>query len=160
MVDINDIKKLPLASHQEHLKSEALIHPLNKLEHEKVSFGHKLAESTVKAVGSWKFIFIQTILIVVWSCINIIAWAEHWDPYPFILLNLFLTIQAAYTAPIIMMGQNRQAARDRLEAHNDFLLNIKAEKEIQMLSAEVQKQQQLLEEILKKVSITQDTSGT
>jgi len=134
------------------VKSTTTINNLNVLDSEKVSVGHKFAESTVKAVGSWKFIFIQTILILIWSGINILAWMEHWDPYPFILLNLFLTIQAAYTAPIIMMGQNRQAARDRLEAHNDFLINIKAEKEIQALSQQMEKQELILKKILQIVS--------
>jgi uncharacterized membrane protein len=64
---------------------------------------------------------------------NILAWVHQWDPYPFILLNLFLSMQAAYAAPVIMMSQNRQAARDRLEAHNDFLLNQKAEVEVRLL---------------------------
>jgi len=67
------------------------------------------------------------------SGINIIAWAKHWDPYPFILMNLFLSLQAAYTAPIIMMSQNRLAARDRIEAHQDFIINQKAEEEVRAI---------------------------
>src|SRR5476649_1256375 len=96
---------------------------LNDLENKTISKQHKIAEAVVKVIGSWNFIVIQTIILICWSILNIIAAFEHWDPYPFILLNLILSLQAAYAAPIIMMSQNRQAERDRLEAHNDYLIN-------------------------------------
>jgi len=72
-------------------------------------------------------------LLGIWALLNVTAWMRHWDPYPFILMNLVLSLQAAYTAPMIMMSQNRQAARDRIEAHNDYEINLKAETEIQAI---------------------------
>ncbi|MGC4192502.1 MAG: DUF1003 domain-containing protein [Thermomicrobiales bacterium] len=60
-------------------------------------------------MGSWRFIIIQTAILISWIALNVIGWTHHWDPYPFILLNLALSFQAAYSAPIIMMSQNRQA---------------------------------------------------
>lgn len=72
-------------------------------------------------------------LLTLWVILNITAWIRHWDPYPFILMNLVLSLQAAYTAPMIMMSQNRQAARDRIEAHNDYEVNQKAEAEIRAI---------------------------
>ena len=127
--------------------ADSTIQCLNDLEAQKTSKGHRLAEWTVQMVGSWKFIIIQSALLVVWTIVNIVAWFEHWDPYPFILLNLFLALQAAYTGPVIMMTQNRQAARDRLEAHNDYLINIKAEQEIRTLLKHLNAQSQAIEEL-------------
>src|SRR5262249_17926522 len=73
------------------------------------TFGDRVADLVAAAVGSWTFIIIQTLLLTAWVVINVIGWVEHWDPYPFILLNLLLSFQAAYASPIIMMSQNRQA---------------------------------------------------
>ena len=83
---------------------------------------------------------------------NILAFINHWDPYPFILLNLFLSLQAAYIAPIIMMSQNRQAERDRLEAHNDYNINLKAEEEVRIILEHLENQNIALEEIFKTIS--------
>jgi uncharacterized membrane protein len=72
-------------------------------------------------------------LLSLWAALNVTAWVRHWDPYPFILMNLVLSLQAAYTAPMIMMSQNRKADRDRIEAHVDFEVNLKAETEIRVI---------------------------
>jgi len=92
-------------------------------------------------------IIIQSAILISWATLNVIAWINHWDPYPFILMNLFLSLQAAYTAPVLMMSQNRLAARDRLEAHNDFLINQKAEHEIRVILEHLEAQNQALLEI-------------
>ena len=84
-------------------------------------------------MGSWSFIIIQTILVVLWMVLNIVGIINHWDPYPFILLNLLFSTQAAYAAPIIMMAQNRQNDRDRIQALEDFSTNVGAKKEIEEL---------------------------
>lgn len=92
-----------------------------------------MADKFTRTLGSWRFIIIQSILLISWIILNIIAWINHWDPYPFILLNLALSFQAAYAAPIIMMSQNRIEERDRKKAEMDFATNKKAEKEIQQV---------------------------
>lgn len=97
------------------------------------TLGERISDVVAATVGSWKFIIIQSTLLVVWLILNIIAGINHWDPYPFILLNLMLSFQAAYTAPIIMMSQNRQAIIDRLEAKHDYEINMKSELEIELL---------------------------
>ncbi len=84
-------------------------------------------------MGSWRFIIVQTILVVVWMGLNVIGFVNHWDVYPFILLNLLFSTQAAYAAPIIMMAQNRQSERDRVQAQADYQTNLDAKKEIEML---------------------------
>jgi len=76
-------------------------------------FGQRVADRFAAVMGSWPFIIGQSIILVAWVVLNIAAWVQHWDPYPFILLNLMLSFQAAYAAPIIMMSQNRQEERDR-----------------------------------------------
>ena len=98
-----------------------------------LSFGQRLADSVANGMGSWRFIIIQSLIVVVWMICNVIAFIQHWDPYPFILLNLLFSTQAAYAAPIIMMAQNRQNQRDRAHAEEDFQCNLEAKKEIEQL---------------------------
>ena len=98
-----------------------------------LSFGERVSDRVAGVVGSWQFVIIQSVVMVVWLALNIVAWTEHWDPYPFILLNLVLSFQAAYTAPIILMSQNRQSAIDRDAAEHDYDVNLKAELEIELL---------------------------
>ena len=88
-------------------------------------------------MGSWPFIIIQSLILVAWMALNLTAYVEHWDPYPFILLNLALSFQAAYAAPFIMMSQNRQAAIDRAAASHDYDTNTKAELEIELMHQKI-----------------------
>jgi uncharacterized membrane protein len=97
------------------------------------TFGDKIADWVAATMGSWNFIIIQSVLFLIWVVLNVTAYMQHWDPYPFILLNLVLSFQAAYAAPIIMMSQNRQAEIDRRAAQNDYSVNTKAELEIELL---------------------------
>jgi uncharacterized membrane protein len=101
---------------------------------ETLSFGSRIADSVAKGMGSWKFIIIQTILVVLWMGLNLVGYVYHWDVYPFILLNLVFSTQAAYAAPIIMMAQNRQNDRDRIQAQEDYKTNIDAKFEIEALA--------------------------
>src|SRR6478735_8770015 len=99
-----------------------------------LTFGDRLADSVANGMGSWKFIIWQTIIVAIWMILNVILIATHrWDPYPYILLNLVFSTQAAYAAPIIMMAQNRQNDRDRAQADADYETNIEAKKEIEAL---------------------------
>ena len=96
-------------------------HPVNLKHHgDDRTFGQRAADGFAKAAGSWRFIIIQSIILAVWILLNVTAWIHRWDIYPFILLNLCLSFQAAYAAPIIMMSQNRQAARDRDLAEHTY----------------------------------------
>ncbi len=98
-----------------------------------LTLGQRLADALADAMGSWRFIILQTIIVIVWMSLNIVGFINHWDPFPFILLNLLFSTQAAYAAPIIMMSQNRQADRDRHQAEEDYRTNIEAKKEIEEL---------------------------
>jgi len=111
--------------------------------------GQKIADSVAATMGSWRFIIIQSGILTCWIVLNVTAFVERWDPYPFILLNLALSFQAAYAAPFIMMSQNRQQEIDRKAAQSDYQINIKAELEIELLH---QKIDQLRESEVLKLS--------
>jgi uncharacterized membrane protein len=102
-----------------------------------LTLGQKVADLVAATMGSWRFIIIQTSFLALWITLNILAWIRHWDPYPFILLNLALSFQAAYAAPFIMMSQNRQADIDRRRAEDDYKINVKAELEIELLHQKI-----------------------
>ncbi len=99
--------------------------------------GERIADGVAAVMGSWPFIIIQTGILLIWMLLNVTAYMRHWDPYPFILLNLALSFQAAYAAPFIMMSQNRQASIDRADARHDYEVNVTAELEIKLLHEKV-----------------------
>lgn len=99
--------------------------------------GQRMADIVASTVGSWRFILIQSALIAAWITGNALTGPGAWDPYPFILLNLLLSFQAAYTAPAIMMSQNRQSELDRKHAESDYEVNVKAELEIELLHEKI-----------------------
>lgn len=104
---------------------------------ETLNMGDRISDSVANGMGSWKFIIIQSFFVIIWMGLNFIGFIQHWDPYPFILLNLIFSTQAAYAAPIIMMSQNRQSARDRIQAQNDYQTNLDAKKEIEALQIQL-----------------------
>ena len=105
---------------------------------ESLTVGQRVADGVAAVMGSWRFIIIQSVLLAGWIVLNVTELITRaWDPYPFILLNLALSFQAAYAAPIIMMSQNRQSAKDRLQAELDLVTNLKAESLIEELHGSV-----------------------
>jgi uncharacterized membrane protein len=82
-----------------------------------------LADRVTAVFGSWTFIIVQTMIVVLWIGLNLLALVHRWDPYPFILLNLVFSTQAAYAAPLILLSQNRQADTDRIKAEHDYRVN-------------------------------------
>lgn len=118
-----------------------------------LTFGQKVADRLAEIMGSWEFIIGQTIIIIFWIGINVTAYFNHWDPYPFILLNLLFSTQAAYSAPIIMMSQNRQSERDRIQASHDLETDLAAKKEIETLQKTLTRiESEKLDKILKLLS--------
>jgi uncharacterized membrane protein len=100
---------------------------------ESLSIGERLADRVASFGGSWTFLLMFGAVLVFWIALNSLALTQAFDPYPYILLNLLLSMVAAVQAPIIMMSQNRQAAKDRLQASHDYEVNLKAEIEIMAL---------------------------
>ena len=122
------------------------------------TFGQRVADAVAATMGSWTFIIAQSIILALWIALNVIAWINHWDPYPFILLNLALSFQAAYAAPFIMISQNRQAERDRHQAEEDYRTNVEAEQRIEDLqrrlaAIEVNKLDRILELLEKRLPL-------
>lgn len=132
-------------AHRKHLNMAQTVTP----EHAAADLptrGQRLADRVAATIGSWRFILIQSTAITCWITGNVLFGEGAWDPYPFILLNLLLSFQAAYTAPAIMMSQNRQSELDRRHAQNDYEINVKAELEIELLhdKIDILKEQELL----------------
>lgn len=115
-------------------KSDLIISHPNKLP---LKFGQKASDKLTKYAGSWAFILGFLGFLILWMIVNTYAWISHWDPYPFILLNLVLSCLAAIQAPIILMSQNRQAQKDRQRAEYDYAVNRKAEKEVELIKKQL-----------------------
>ena len=133
---------------------EELIHQLiatevtkNTDKDEKLSLGQKASDAVAKFAGSWAFIFSFIAVMVIWMVVNIVLAANAFDGYPFILLNLVLSCIAAVQAPLIMMSQNRQEAKDRERAENDYRINLKNE----LIIDDLHKKLDLLLENQKKI---------
>jgi len=132
-----------------HEIDEKLLHSLRKISRNNrvsrevdilpvhLTRGQKIADAVASVMGSWRFIILQSVILAIWIVLNTVGYIKQWDPYPFILLNLALSFQAAYAAPVIMMSQNRQQEIDREEALKDHNINIKAELEIELLHQKI-----------------------
>ena len=99
------------------------LHPVNRRHHDQRTRSERLADRVTAVFGSWKFIIVQTMIVAMWIALNLLLLIHHWDPYPFILLNLVFSTQAAYAAPLILLSQNRQADTDRIRAEDDYQVN-------------------------------------
>jgi CRP/FNR family cyclic AMP-dependent transcriptional regulator len=120
---------------------------VNEIEEERMTLGQRVADRVADTIGSWPFIIIQTVILTIWIVLNVtLALTDRWDKYPFILLNLALSFQAAYSGPVIMMSQNRQSSKDRLAAEVDHQVNAKAELEINNLIRRIDELEISLEE--------------
>ena len=113
----------------DRLLRQSVSRNVNEVAEKDQTFGQRVADGFASMMGSWTFIIIQTAILIFWVVFNVLqaTHAIHWDEYPFIFLNLALSFQAAYAAPIIMMSQNRSAEKDRLAAEIDHQVNVKAE---------------------------------
>lgn len=136
------------------------IRNINEVYSNQLTKGQRIADYVAKTVGSWPFIILQTGIIFLWMGFNVYlvymratnpGYFDAWDPYPFILLNLVLSFQAAYTGPVVMMSQNRQAEKDRLMAEHDYHVNIKAEHEIKEIIKSLRVQEEALTQILNRL---------
>ncbi len=130
---------------------------VNELYEQRQTFGEKASDWATSKIGSWGFIMAQTIILLIWVFLNITAWINKWDPYPFIFLNLVVSLLASYTAPIIMMSQNRQDAKTRLESHNDYLINLKAEEEIRAILDNLDAQNKAIKLIYEKIASIEES---
>ncbi len=124
---------------------------VNKVADEQMTLGQRIADGVATGMGSWRFIIIQTVIVVVWIASNIWLLIHPFDPYPLILLNLVFSTQAAYSAPVIMMSQNRQAAKDRLMAESDYHCNVKGEEEVRHIMEHLDHQDTVILQIMQRM---------
>jgi len=133
--ELSDLEAEVVRSLQEH---EVLTEDLNEEFSEQTTFGERVSDRLAALGGSWRFLIAWAVILVLWVVVNsLLVFGRPFDPYPFILLNLVLSCLAAVQAPVIMMSQNRQEARDRLRAEHDYRVNLKAELEIRQLHAKL-----------------------
>ena len=133
--ELSNLENQVMKSLEEH---EILSKNINEEFDQKLTVGERLADKMATGAGSWKFIIGFTIILIIWIAINsIILIQKPFDPYPFILLNLVLSCIAAIQAPIILMSQNREEAKDRLRSEHDYRVNLKAELEIRHLHEKI-----------------------
>lgn len=131
-----------------------------------ITFGQKAAENVARVVGSWRFIMIQSSIILIWVILNSIGLFPHWDSYPFILMNLALSLQAAYTAPMIMMAQNRVTQKDRIIArtdyeigHHDYIMSQQIQAVVDNMQTQMEMQQEKMDTILSKLATLRGGRG-
>ncbi|MGA7411986.1 MAG: DUF1003 domain-containing protein, partial [Bryobacteraceae bacterium] len=134
----------------------------NEVIEEDTTFGQQVADSVARFGGSWSFIILFGVVLAIYTLINILLGQKAWDPYPFILLNLFLSMLAAIQAPVIMMSQNRQDQKDRVRGELDFEVNRRAETEIKGLSKKINllaEQMADIQELIREQVLRQLGSG-
>lgn len=146
-------------------RREHVVRNINAEFQEQQTLGQRVADGVALRVGSWPFILWQSGLILVWMGVNVYfaymaafhpGYFQAWDPYPFILLNLMLSFQAAYTGPVVMMSQNRQAVKDRMMAEHDYQINLKAEEEIKVIMDHLSYQDEVLNKIIQRLEQLED----
>ena len=140
-----------------HPHPHSPVQNVNEMLEEHRTLGQRAADRIAGLAGSWPFIITQTVILSLWATLNVTVLVFHWDPYPFILMNLVLSLQAAYTAPLIMMSQKRGAERDRVDAHNDYLVNVRAETEIRAILEHLEAQNHALQSIYHRVTESEET---
>ena len=133
------------------LNPEEHKHPVNVVHHDEATFGEMLADKIASGIGSWTFLITQTCAVLAWLTLNIIGLMRHWDPFPFILLNLLFSVQAAYTGPVLLLAGNRQAQKDRLTLeHAAFEADKADEQNVEILKA-IEKNTEVTLSILRHV---------
>jgi uncharacterized membrane protein len=133
------------------LKADSHQHPVNQLHHDEATFGEMLADKIASGIGSWTFLIVQTCAVMAWVLFNIYGWVNRWDPFPFILLNLLFSVQAAYTGPVLLLAGNRQSQKDRLTLEHAAAEAEKADDQnVEILKA-IEKNTEVTIQILKHV---------
>jgi uncharacterized membrane protein len=139
--------------HHRKLNPDDHQHPVNVLHHDEATFGEMLADKIAAGIGSWTFLIIQTCAVLMWLTLNIIGFMRHWDPFPFILLNLLFSVQAAYTGPVLLLAGNRQSQKDRLTLeHAAYEADKADEQNVEILRA-IEKNTEVTLSILRHVEV-------
>ena len=142
------------------VKGQRHLHPVNRVHHDEASFGERLADRISAGIGSWTFLIAQGVIIVLWILANIGLLLIHgWDPYPFILLNLMFSIQAAYTGPVLLLAGNRQAQHDRLRLEHTSEVEEQSEKRTLEILEEIERNTACTLKILEHIKKDRERRG-
>ena len=139
--------------HRRKFSNDDHKHPVNVLYHDEATLGERVADKAAAGIGSWTFLIIQTIAVLCWLGLNIFGFMQHWDPFPFILLNLLFSVQAAYTGPVLLLAGNRQAQKDRLTLEHAAYEADKADEQNVEILLEIKKNSDITLQILRHVEI-------
>lgn len=136
------------------------LHPVNQIHHDEATFGERLADRISAGIGSWTFLIVQGVLIVGWILANLVLLLNHgWDPFPFILLNLMFSIQAAYTGPVLLLAGNRHAQHDRLRLEHTSEVNERSEKRTLEILEEIERNTACTLKILEHIKKRREQKG-
>ena len=133
------------------MRSHENRHVVNQIHHDDATFGERLADGAASVIGSWPFLIIQTIIVSAWVIINVVGLINRWDPYPFILLNLMFSVQAAYAGPVILLAGNRQAQKDRLTLEHASMEADKADLQNQQIIKDIDANTKITIQILQHI---------
>jgi uncharacterized membrane protein len=154
-VRTSDAGKTALKQRLQHrkLNPDEHNHPVNVLHHDEATFGEMLADKIASGIGSWTFLIVQSLAVLTWLVFNIYGFVHRWDPFPFILLNLLFSVQAAYTGPVLLLAGNRQAQKDRLTLeHASYEADKADEQNVEILKA-IEKNTEVTLSILRHVEV-------
>ncbi len=145
--EIEDIARALVRHQHDHPP----VRDLNREEDRRTTTAQRIADDFARLVGSWTFVIMQSLLSAVWLVLNVLAATNHWDPYPFMLLNLVLSFEAAIWASVVLMSFNRGADRERIRAQHAYEVDVKSEEELKMLMTHLEVQDEVLLQILHRL---------
>jgi uncharacterized membrane protein len=131
-------------------------HPVNQRVHDQAALGERVADGAAATIGSWRFLIVQTVAVALWVTLNLVGFAHHWDSFPFILLNLLFSVQAAYTGPVLLLAGNRQAQKDRLTLEHASMEADKADAQNDAILARIDHDTALTLQIVQHLGIKTD----
>jgi uncharacterized membrane protein len=134
-------------------------HPVNIVHHDEATLGERLADRIASGIGSWTFLIVQSVLVLVWVSVNLLGLALRWDPFPFILLNLMFSVQAAYTGPVLLLAGNRQSQKDRLTLEHASSESDKADEQNCEILDQIKSNTDLTNQILRHLEGVHPTVG-
>ena len=148
--EIEDINRALIRHQHDHPP----VRDLNKEADRRLSPGQRVGDDFARLLGSWTFVVMQSLLVLAWLLLNVLAFTNHWDAYPFQLLNLALILEAAVWVSIALMALNRLADRERLRAQHDYEVAVKAEDEVKALMTHLEVQDEILIQVLHRLDHT------
>jgi uncharacterized membrane protein len=134
-----------------HQHDHAPVRDLNLETDRRLGRGQRTAADLARLVGSWTFVSLQAVLTVCWLALNVVAATQHWDPYPFLLLNLVVSLECALWTVLVLMSLNSAADRDRLRAQQEYEVAVKAEEEMRAIMEHLEAQDEVMLQILQRL---------